>query len=56
MVTEIYTKSEAAEKLKVCERTIDNLVKRGKLRSTKICRKRMFTESHLNELIKNGDI
>ena len=56
MVTELYTKNEAAKKLKVCERTIDNLVTRGKLRSTKIGRKRMFTGKHLNELIEKGEI
>ena len=56
MVTEVFTKSEAAKKLNVCERTIDNFVARGKLHSTKIGRKRMFTVKHLNELIEKGEI
>lgn len=47
MVTELFTKNEVAKKLKVYERTIDNLVASGKLNSTKIGRKRMFTENLL---------
>jgi excisionase family DNA binding protein len=56
MVTQIYTKREAAEKLKVCQRTIDNLITRGKLNCTKIGRKRMFTDAHLNEVIRNREV
>ncbi len=56
MVTTVFTKKEAAAKLRVCERTIDNLVSDGKLNSTKIGRKRMFTEKHLNELIEKGEV
>jgi len=55
-MTTIFTKKEAAQKLRCHERTIDNFVKQGVLRSTKIGRKRMFTEAHLSELIKNGEI
>jgi excisionase family DNA binding protein len=56
MVTPIFTKKEAAEKLKISVTTIDRLVLTGKLKSTKVCRKRMFTEKHLNELIENGEV
>ena len=56
MVTPLYTKAEAAELLKVSQHTIHNLVVLGKLRSTKIGRRRFFTESHINELIENGEV
>jgi len=56
MLTTVFTKKEVAERLRVCERTIDNFVSSGKLRSTKMGRRRMFTENHLNELIKNGEL
>ena len=55
MVTTVFTKKEAAAKLKISETTIDRLIARGRLNSTKIGRKRMFTEDHLNEVIKNGE-
>jgi excisionase family DNA binding protein len=52
----LFTKKEAAHILKICERTVDKLVSNGRLRSTKIGRRRLFAEQHLNELIKNGEI
>lgn len=55
MIPEVFTKQETARKLRVSERTIDNLVMRGKLNSTKIGRKRMFTEKHICDLIQNGE-
>ncbi len=55
MIPTLYTKTETAKKLKVSERTIDNFVSAGKLNSTKIGRKRMFTEKHINDLIKAGE-
>jgi excisionase family DNA binding protein len=56
MVTQVYTKKEAAALLKVSEKTIDRLVVRGKLGSTKIGRHRKFTERHLNQLIAECEI
>ena len=55
MITQVYTKKQAAEILGISERTIHALVLAGKLRSTKIGRSRRFTEGHINELIKNGE-
>jgi excisionase family DNA binding protein len=55
MVTQLFSKREVAEKLQISERTVHNLVISGKLSSTKIGRKRMFTEYHINKLIQNGE-
>jgi excisionase family DNA binding protein len=56
MVTAVYSRKEAAALLKVSEKTIDRLVVRGKLSSTKIGRHRKFTELHLNRLIAEGEV
>ena len=56
MLPTIYTKKEAAVYLKCCLKTINNYIITGRLRSTKIGRKRMFTEAHLNEIIKAGEV
>jgi excisionase family DNA binding protein len=56
MVTTVYTKKEAAALLRVKEKTVDRLVLSGKLNSTKIGRRRMFTERHLNQCIAEGEI
>jgi len=56
MVTELFTKKEAAERLNISQVTLDRHVARGFLQSTKIGRKRQFTEKHLNDFIKNGEV
>jgi excisionase family DNA binding protein len=56
MVTTIFTKKEAAKLLKVSPTTIDRLIVSGKLACTRIGGKRMFTENHLNEVIKKGEL
>jgi excisionase family DNA binding protein len=55
MPIQIYTKKEAATVLKVSEKTIDRLVLKGKLNSTKIGGLRRFTEQQLNRLIREGE-
>ena len=55
MIPVLYTKKEVSKILKCSERTIDNFVILGKLNSTKIGRRRMFTEKHINDLIKAGE-
>lgn len=56
MITTLYTKKEVAELFGVSEITIHRFVTSGKLSSTKIGGKRMFTEKHLNDLIKNSEV
>ena len=51
----IYTKEETAEMLKISQTTLDRLVVRGRINSTKVGRRRMFTEAHIKQLIKEGE-
>jgi excisionase family DNA binding protein len=55
-VTPIYTKKEVAILLSVSEKTIDRLVIEGRLCSTKVGRRRMFTPGHINRYIEEGEI
>ena len=52
----VYTKREAAAMLGVSEKTVDRLVLRGRLASTKIGGRRKFTERHIELLIKEGEV
>ena len=56
MVTKLYTKQEVADLLKIHINTVGNHVLHGRLRSTKIGRRRYFTEKHVEELIKAGEV
>lgn len=56
MIPKMYTKKEAAEILRISIPTIDRLILDGRLNSTKIGKRRLFTEDHINELIKNGEV
>lgn len=49
----VYTVKECADKLKVTERTILELIRKKKLRAVKIGREYRITESALNELINS---
>ena len=55
MVQRIYTKKEAAGVLQVSPRQIDEFIFAGKLRYTRIGRRKFFTETHLNEFLLIGD-
>ena len=56
MMPTLYTKKEAAEYLKCSVKNISVLVATGRLNSTKIGGRRMFTEKHFLEMIKEGEV
>jgi excisionase family DNA binding protein len=56
MIPELYTKEEAAKLLRISEKTLDKLVARGEINSTKIGRRRIFTESHIKQYIENNEV
>ena len=56
MIPKLYYREEAAKLLKVSPKMIDEYVFTGKLHYTVIGRRRMFTEQHLNEFTKAGEV
>jgi excisionase family DNA binding protein len=55
MIPKLYTKKQVAKRFKISEITLSRWVSTGIINSTKIGHRRMFTEEHINEAIKNGE-
>ena len=56
MIPVVYTKQESGQTISVHPNTLHMLVVKGRIQSTKVGRKRMFTEAHLNKFIKDGEV
>jgi len=54
-MTQLFTRKEAAQKLKMCWHTLDKIVRRGEIDSTIIGQRIMFTEKHLEKYIKQNE-
>lgn len=52
----LYTKKEAAAILRISQPTLDRYVADGNIDSTKIGRKRIFFDSHLEKFIKKNEV
>jgi excisionase family DNA binding protein len=53
---QIYTQEEASQILKASSKTIYRRVRAGEIGSIKRGRRRLFTEKHLNDYIKRGEV
>lgn len=52
---EIFTPKEVSEKLKVSERTVNEWLRNGKLRASKLGRQWRITEQQLNDFLKEHE-
>lgn len=50
----LFTRKEAADKLRISLVTLDNLIKKKKLLSVIIGRRRLITQEELNSFINKG--
>lgn len=55
MATDLLTKKEVSEKLRVSERTIDKYREKGLLVACKIGSKVLFSKTRIEEVIKKGE-
>lgn len=51
----VYTPAEVAEILKVCLRTVDRLIKRGKLPASEVGSLKRITEAQLNRYLEGNE-
>jgi putative molybdopterin biosynthesis protein len=55
ILDEVFTPKEVAAKLKVSERTINEWLRNGKLKASKLGRQWRITEQQLNEFLKDHE-
>jgi len=55
MIPKAYTKKQTAELLGLCTKSIERLIKDGKLDSTFVGKRRMFLDYHIENCLRRNE-